>query len=229
MVKVICKNGKFLVKGTFDFGMIGAFKNEEFDEENIQISFGMDDLIEGMKEDYCWMNPLKKVFKDVPREPEAYAETLEKYINEREQFVKKNQKQIDDYFLYRLIENFVDCGYPFWETEQAILPKYKDKFTEEDYENIYDEHSDEIYELQNEFDDKPNDGSIEKTDVKSMIERIFPMFNLEGLIKSIKTDGMNFEGAYMEVQFSDGWGDEFYCSAYEEFDENLRPQDWHNF
>jgi len=61
----------------------------------------------------------------------------------------------------------------------------------------------------------------QKTDVEALARKLFPMFDFDGLIASITPDVLTFEGSYMQVQFSDGWDNEFYCSAYAEFDENM--------
>lgn len=231
MVQVICRDGKFFVKGTFDMGLAGFYENKEFEDEAIQIENDLDDMIEGLDEkDYMWMNPLKPIFEKVPRDGDSFAKALEDYINEKEVMVQKNRKQLNDYFLYHLISNFLDCAYPFWENENAILPEYKHE-TEEDFEEIYnDEKLDVIDDLCKEFDDAPNDGSVKKTDVEALAKKLFPMFDFDGLIKSIEPGVLGFDGAWLAVEFSDGWGGlDFYCSAYEKFDENLAPHDWHNF
>lgn len=231
MVQVICRDGKFFVKGTFDMGLAGFYENKDFEDEAIQIEDDLVDMIRGLDEkDYMWMNPLKPIFENVPRDGDSLAKAFENYINEKEVMVQKNRKQLNDYFLYQLISNFVDCAYPFWENENAILPEYR-HYTEEEFEEIYnDEKLDAIYDLCNEFDDAPNDGSVKKTDVEALAKKLFPMFDFDGLIKSIEPGVIGFDGAWLVVEFSDGWGGlDFYCSAYEKFDENLAPRDWHNF
>ncbi|MDE5825732.1 MAG: hypothetical protein K2H91_13755 [Lachnospiraceae bacterium] len=231
MVQVICRDGKFLVKGTFDMGIAGFYENKDFGDKVIQIDNSLDDMIKGLDEkNYMWMNPLKPIFEKVPRDGDSLAKAFEDYINEKEIMVQKNRKQMNDYFLYRLISFFVDCAYPFWENENAILPEYK-HYQEEDFEKIYkDDKLDVIYDLCDEFDDAPNNGSVKKTDVEALAKKLFPMFDFDGLIKSIDPGVVGFNGSWMIVEFSDGWGGlDFYCSAYEEFDENLAPRDWHNF
>lgn len=231
MVQVICRDGKFLAKGTFDMGLAGFYENKDFEDRAIQIENSLEDMIQGLDEkDYLWMNPLKPIFEKVPRDGDSLAKALENYINGKEALVQKNRKQVNDYFLYQLILNFVDCDYPFWENENAILPEYK-HYREEDFEKIYeDDRLDVINDLWEEFDDAPNNGSVQKTDVEALAKKLFPMFDFDGLIKSIEPCVIGFNGSWMAVEFSDGWGGlDFYCSAYEVFDENLAPRDWHNF
>ena len=230
MVQVICRDGKFLAKGTFDMGLAGFYENKDFEDRAIQIENSLEDMIQGLEKDYKWMNPLKPIFEKVPRDGDSLAKALENYINGKEALVQKNRKQLNDYFLYQLISNFVACAFPFWENENAILPEYK-HYREEDFEKIYeDERLDVIDDLWEEFDDAPNNGSVQKTDVEALAKKLFPMFDFDGLIKSIEPGVIAFDGSWMVVEFSDGWGGlDFYCSAYEKFDENLAPRDWHNF
>lgn len=228
MIQVKIEDGKFLAKGTFDMGIAGVFENKEFGQGNIEIEYEVEEFIEDLDSDYCWMNQIKDVFKDVPRDDESMAKAMEDYINGKEALVQKNKKHFNGYFLHQLIMNFVDCGYPVWETEGAILPEYAE---EEDFEYVYEDEevSSAIYTLDNEFFEKPIDGVAQKTDVEALAKKLFPMFDFDGLIQSITPDIINFKGSWMQVQFSDGWDNEFYCSAYEEFDENMVPRDWHNF
>lgn len=232
MVQVICRDGKFLAKGTFDMGLAGLYENKDFEDEAIQIEDSLDEMIRGLDErNYPWMQPLKPVFEKVPRDGDSMAKALENYINGKETIVQKNRKQINDYFLYQLISNFVDCAYPFWENENAILPEYK-HYQEEDFEKLYedDKLDTTVGALWDEFDRAPNDGSVKKTDVEALAKELFPMFDFDGLIKSIRPGVVAFKGAWFVVEFSDGWGGlDFYCSAYGKFDENLAPRDWHNF
>lgn len=231
MISVICRDGKFLAKGTFSIGIAGTFENKDYGEGNIEIEYDLDNTFKHMDSGYSWMEPLKSVLENIPKDGDSVAKALEDYYNSKELMIKKNVKQINDYFLYRLILDFADCAYPFWETDEAVLPEFRNKYSEEDFEAIYDndELNNAIYALFDDFDESPNDGSIEKTDVESLARKLFPMFNFDGLIQSINPDGLNFSGGMMQVQFSDSWGYNFFCSAYEEFDENLAPHDWHNF
>lgn len=231
MISVICRDGKFLAKGTFSIGIAGTFENMDYGEGNIEIEYDLDTTFRHMDSGYSWMEPLKSVLENVPKDGDSVAKALEDYYNNKELMIKNNVKQINDYFLYRLIRNFADCEYPFWETYEAVLPEFRDKYSDKDFEAIYDndELNNAIYALCDDFNESPNDGSVEKTDVEGLARNLFPMFNFDGLIQSINPDDLNFSGGMLQVQFSDSWGYNFFCSAYEEFDENLAPHDWHNF
>lgn len=244
MVNVIIKDGKFLVKGTFNMGIAGLYENREFmgEEGLIAIEQTPEELLEELEEGYYWTEPLEPYFKNIKKDNTSIseviaseiAEAMEKYINNMEETAIKNIKQINNYFWYQLLSDWMDCETPFWEHKDLVLKEYRDKYTEEDYNGIYKK----VYEntelisiykrLGEQFERKPNDGSMEKTDAEALIRQMFPMFDFDKLISIISPDCMIFSGGYMLIQFTDETMD-FFCSAYEKFDETFTPHDWHNF
>lgn len=240
MVSVIYKDNQFLVKGTFDMGIAGVFENKEYMGYNeddiplISIEDSLEDLREDLEGDYYWIEPLKPYLEDMPGDGASVAKILETYINDMEETARKNIKQINNYFWYQLLSNWMDCEMPFWEYKDLVLQEYRDKYTEEDYgmiyENIYnnEELISKYRALYEEFDEQPNDGSMEKTDVEALLRKMFPVFNFDKFIQTIKPDCMVFNGGCMHIQFSDETNG-FFCGAYEEFDEKFTPSDWHNF
>lgn len=239
MVSVICEDGQFLVKGTFDMGIAGVFENKEYkkyedDGALIIIENSLEDLKEELEENCYWTEPLKPYFKSMPEDGNKVAKILETYINDMEEKARKNIKQINNYFWYRLADNWIACHVPFWYNRDMVLQEYRDKYTEEDYNMIYKK----LYEnkelisryktLYKEFEKVPNDGSIEKTDVEALIREMFKEFDFDKLINITRPDYLGFDGGYMHIQFTDETS-EFFCSAYEEFDGTFTPHDWHNF
>lgn len=235
MVKIKCKKEKFLIKGTFDMGIAGVFENKRYGKGNIELDdfIGeVEDLLDTLEDlDEEYGGELKQAFLGVKRDGKSLAKAMEEYLNKKEEKVQKNIKQMNDYFLYRVIEEWVECETPFWECKEAILPEYADKYEEADYKQLYQnkELCAAVDALYNEYNEAPNDGSMVKTDVEALAKKLFPMFDFDGLKKSIHPDCLVFGEDGMSVQFSDGWGDYFYCSACEKFDENLAPGAWANF
>lgn len=231
MVKIIHKEGEFLVKGTFSFGIAGVYENVEYGDSPIGLLYmSLNDLLRAMEKEKDFMlGELLPKLKQTGGNADKMAEVLTDYYNEQEELIKQNEKQINNYFFMRLFEEFVDADAPFWEVKKAILPEYRDKYSEEEYEELCMKYTEEIDEMATEYLKTPNDGSMEKTDVLPRLREMFPMFNFDGLIKTIKPECVTFHGRFISVQFSDSWGCELFCSAYEEFDEKLTPGDWHNF
>lgn len=219
MIEVICEDGVFKAKGSFTLGILGTFVNEDFDGEEIHFD---EDLLEAIVED----GELDFIETD---DPDEIAKVLAEYYNEKERKVAENAKQISDCILYHLFRDMEGCGYPFWEIPEAVLPGYLENHAKDEYDTVVYCHTDgDISGLYKYFDRKPNNGMEEKPDVEALIKKLYPMFNLDGFIKSFKREGLYFNGEYMSFQFSDGWGAKLACAAYDELDEDFTFTDWHN-
>lgn len=225
MIEVICEDGIFKAKGSFSLGIAGTFVNEDFDGE--MISFSEDMLDQILESDDFFVEPLLPFIKS--DDPDEIAKGLTEYYNQKEREIAANEKEINDCILFHLFNDMEACGYPFWEIKEALLPGYLEKYSEDEYDDIVYCHQDgSIYGLYEYFDDNPNNGTLEKPDVEALIRRLYPMFNLDGFIKSFKPEGLDFNGKFMSFQFSDGWGAQLACAAYDELDENFTFTDWHN-
>ena len=225
MIKVIHKDGVFKAKGSFSFGIAGVYRNEDFDGE--EIMYDEDLLDEIQNRDQFFVEPLLLFIKS--DDPNEIAENLAEYYNQKEREIAANAKQINDCILYRLFADMEACSYPFWEISEAVLPGYLEKHSRDDYYDVVYCHDDDgIDSMSDYFEDKPNNGTIEKPDVEAMIRKLYPMFNLDGFIKSFAPECLYFDGRRMSFQFSDSWGAQLACGAYDELDENFTFTDWHN-
>lgn len=224
MIEVICDDGVFKAKGSFSLGIVGTFVNEDFDGEAIQFD---EDLLDAILDEDDFCEPfLEQINSD---DPDEIAKVLADYYNQKERDIAANAKQINDCVLYHLFSDMEGCGYPFWEIPEAVLPGYLEKFGKDEYNSAVYCHTDgDIMGLHEYFDRKPNNGTVEKPDVEALVRKLYPMFNLDGFIKSFKTEGLHFNGEYLSFQFSDGWGAKLACAAYDELDENFTSTDWHN-
>ncbi|MBQ2802814.1 MAG: hypothetical protein IJF07_02830 [Lachnospiraceae bacterium] len=230
MIQVICEDGEFKVKGSIALGITGVHKNDTFEDDMLSIDdCSYEDICNALEagEDF-FLNPLLPYFEKVEKSEEGFASALESYYNEHLTEMQKYIKEINDCIWIHLFENLVGCAYPFWEIEQAILPEYAENYEEDDYMELYDKHGERIYEMFDAFYEQPNNGTVDKPDVLTELRRMFPMFNFDGLIKTIEPEGIVLKGRYMAFQFSDAWGCDLFCSAYDDMDENFTFTDWHN-
>lgn len=225
MIEVIYSDGKFLAKGTFSLGIAGVFENKDFNDKNIEIQDTLQYILEELeKEDSFAYQPLFPYLKGLEKNGASIARGLADYYNQKEIEAQQNIKQINDCILCNLFEHLEDCEYPFWEIEQAIVPR---SLNEQNIDSIYDTEEN-VYEWADDFYRKPNNGTISKTDVEGKLREMFPMFNFDGLYQSIIPEVMVLNGRFIEFQFSDSWGGDLFCCASDCFDENFTSCDWHN-
>lgn len=245
MLEVKYIDGEFKAKGTFNWGLAGISENKDFgNDENlaeggITIELSLDELKDEKNYDeYYWIKPLKKAFEGKMEnlDGDTAAAVLTDYYNNLEKRAKEQQEQLDNYFLFRLMENLNAVAFPFWENEDALLDGYEDLEEDDDvYDKVYTEELDDavtevdslLCKIQDE--NEPEQMKDFRVDMKALFKKYLPMFNLEGLQKTIKNESTHFEGACVSVQFSDDWNCEYFCGAYEKFEPDFIPTDWHNF
>ena len=230
MIEIKYEDGKFHAKGTFSIGIAGVYENKDFDEGNITIDIELDDVLDALQEEKSFeFEPLRSYLKDKGEDGAAIAKGLADYYNQKETEIKENVKQINDFILYHMFDDLEACGYPFWEIEEAILPGSLDGYDMDNLETqIYDTQESISSWGFKAFYKQPNNGTLEKPDIEGRLRQQYPMFNFDGLYASMEQDCLYLTGRFMSFQFSDGWGEQLLCAAYDEFDENLTSTDWHN-
>lgn len=139
--------------------------------------------------------------------------------------IKENSKKVLDYFLLMMIFEYYQMGNEFWMEYlkgEAWKKEQEDKVFSESFQ-------DKIYNLLDAYSD---DGLIDAKvfDTEKFLKQKVACFDLEKFISKINISFITFNIDTMSVsiQLSDETK-EIFESAYEEFDENLVPQDWHNF
>ncbi len=236
MIDVKYIEGEFQVKGTFDWGLAGVCENEEYrwsEEEGITIENELELLKSAENYDkFYWIKPLKNAFdgKIENLDGETAAEVLTDYYNDLEKQAKEIREQLNNYFLYKLMESMTDTAYPFWETDGAVLDGFEE-VDDDVYTDALDEALIEAGNLLSKITDENQPETMKdfNVDMKAVFAKHLPMFNLEALLETISCEYTYFEGACVSVQFSDGWDCEYYCGAYEKFEPGFIPTDWHNF
>lgn len=224
MVEIICQDGKFLAKGSFTMGLAGTYVNESFEDESITVHLTLDYILKELDNENSFrMKPLFPYLKDKPRDGSSIAKGLAEYYNQKEKEAAEHVKEINDNLLFHLFWNLEACGFEFREIEEAVAEGCDtDDLDDDPYVNS------KVFEYSNYFDERPNNGTRERVDFEAKLREWFPMFNFDGLYRSIEQEGMTLDGRFISFQFSDTWGAMLYECAYDRFDENFTSCDWHN-
>lgn len=224
MVEIICRDGKFLVKGSFTMGLAGTYVNETFEDENISVEPTLDEIVDELDKGKSFtLEPLLPYLKDKPRDGESIAKGLAEYYNQKENEAAEHVGEINDNLLFHLFWNLEGCGYAFWDIEGALV-----EGCDPDEVDANEPYHDEVFKCHDYFDKRPNNGTRERVNFEEKLREWFPMFNFDGLYENIDPEGMTFDGRFISFQFSDKWGAELYECAYDRFDEKFTSCDWHN-
>lgn len=213
MVKVTVQNGVFQINGTFNFGYMGLYKDEAIQIlDSVEEVKDWEIISEALDTDNCSNDDI--------------AEFLTNYMNTLEDKIQKNIKQLNNNFLMRVFADMESCGSQFWKHDELTVREHMPDNPDDD---IYPPNYEAMTELENEYEDSPNDGSVDKTDVEFVLRKLFPMFDLDNFINGIEPEAVCLSDEYISFQCSDKFNHAVLCSAYDELDSELRFTDWHNF
>lgn len=230
MIEVKVIDDIFIIKGSFDLGIAGIYTNQEFSSEQIQILESYQEVVEDyLGKKYFW-GILAEYLKKQKLTEESVSQAISQYYNALEQKAQLCIKQINSNFLINVFEDMIGCGLGFWEIEGAYIKEKMPTCQKEAYgEVIYQPYWDETDALYKEYNDTPNDNSLEKTDVEKRLREIFPMFDMDAFIRGVRPEILTLHGEYVSFQCSDSWKCQILCSAYDNLDERFTFTDWHNF
>ena len=223
MIQVTIKGEEYSVKGTFDFGYIGLFRDKQIDLYNLEESVLVP---EEYREGELW-DRAAKTFGINGTSDEAVSEALTLYINNFEAKVQKHIREINNNLIAKMAEQWEDCGTPFWEaSDKLFLPERMAEF-----EAIHetDEFDSTISRIVVNYIDKPNNGTKEKIDAEAAMRRLFPQFDWDKFLSNMKPHCVcpEFNGN-MGFCINDGFGSHIFCSAVAELDDELRFLHWDN-
>ena len=230
MIEVKVVDDEFVIKGSFALGIADTYVNEEYGSDRIQILDTYEDVIEDYTEGHYSWNVLETFLEGKDLNEETVSKAISEYYNSLERKVQDCIQQINSNFLINVFSNMVDCGNEFWEIEGACIIEKMPNCQEEAYsEVIYEPYWKEMRALYDEYEGTPNDNSLQKTDVEARLREMFPMFNMDALIKGVRPESLTLNGKLFSFQCSDSWKRQIMCGAYDELDERFTFTDWHNF
>ncbi|MCM1132413.1 MAG: hypothetical protein NC340_02975 [Ruminococcus flavefaciens] len=215
MVKIKFVDGNAVVSGEFNFGYMGIHKDEQ-----IEIYGDIDEIRD-------WDIVTEHFEGDFT--DEQLADFLTEYFNNFEAKIQANIKQVNDNFLIKLYEYGMEgIGRKFWEAPEITNAEYlPEDMTDFDPYTFCEE----TWKISDEYDNTPNDGSLQKTDVEKFLREKIPLFNIDAFLAGIVPEGMSFDDGRITFQCSDSldFEHQILCNAYDELDETLTFCDWHNF
>ena len=223
MVKVTVKGTEYTVEGTFDFGYIGLFRDEQIELNNLKYTV----LVPEEKRRGKRWDEDAAIYGIKGTSDEAISEALTNYINSFEAKVQKHIREINNNLIAKLAEHWQDCGTPFWdESGELSLPEHMAEF-----ETIQatDEFEETIDEIVADYIDEPNNGTKEKCDAEAEMRRLFPIFDWDKFLNNMKPKVLCPEcDGHMGFEINDGFGSNTFCSAVAELDDELRFLHWDN-
>lgn len=170
--------------------------------------------------------------EDIERQDLSRDEALKKvkdYILERQEAINNNVSYLKNYFLTMLIETYMENENPFWEKFMLAGYNYAD-YEEIGLDDVLTEKEQEkIENALNKFDEVGITKKI-SFDAEKFIKTKFKWFDYDAFMKTIDIENVSFDIVQkrMSIQLSDK-NNAAFCGAYDEFDENMSPCDWHNF
>ena len=219
MVKVTAENGGFKVEGTFDFGYIGLYRDDQ-----IEIS----DSAEEIREEWECVSEALDTENCTDDDIAAF---LTDRLNGIEERIQKNIIQINNEFLYNVFDDMEACGREFWEVPELTVPEFMpEDLNDPDY-NFYDYPEKLKRPVYKGFiSGLPNDGSVKKGDFEWYLRKFKPMFNLDNFIAAIKPEHVHLSSRHISFQCSDKYNFALICAAYDQLDlKDLCFTDWHNY
>ncbi|MBR6046195.1 MAG: hypothetical protein IKP47_11225 [Ruminococcus sp.] len=218
MVTVYVENGEFKFRGTFDFGYIGFYRDDQIE---------MVDTCEDIRDE--WYDEISEVMDIDTCTDEEIAAFLTDRMNAAEQRIQAHIGEINETFLRHVFDDMASCGNEFWEHEELTVPGFD--YDDPDFD-FYKMPEEAIKEGHTDFGSLagPNDGTVKKDSFEQYLRKYKPMFNLDNFLKGIEPECVCLHQDSISFQCSDKYDFAVICGAYDDIDlEDLSFTDWHNY
>ena len=213
MVNITVQDGEFTVRGTFDCGYAGFYRDDQI-------------CLEGSAQDirdYGVEDPDFDKMTD-----EEIAVYFTDLINRLEEKVQKNIRLVNNQFLVNIFEGMNACAYPFWEHPEFVIPEL---LPEEPEKNVWTSTvASAIGSLCCNYSGKPNDGSVEKCDAEARLREVLPCFAWDDFPGHVVPHHIHIEPdgeLCYECSDTTRFGN-ILCHAFDRLDENLCSTAWDN-
>ena len=213
-LKIYLEDGEIKIQGSIDLGYIGLFDDSQIDIETSLDEIREWDIVEDNLDSNCTDDEL--------------IDFLNEYYN---RFIKKIEKNIDNIngtFLLYVFTDMDSCENNFMVIDGLFDEEKLIYGNEEDIAEIYNPVRQGLYTL-SPYLEAPNDGTIPKGHLESLLRSFYPMFDFDHFLENIVPEYIGLDDGEISFQCSDDFDCAILCGAYAVLDEELAFSDWHNF
>ncbi len=213
-LKIYLEDGEIKIQGSIDLGYIGLFDDSQIDIETSLDEIREWDIVEENLDANCTDDEL--------------IDFLNEYYN---RFIRKIEKNIDNIngtFLLYVFTDMDSCENNFMVIDGLFDEEKLIYGNEEDIAEIYNPVRQGLYTL-SPYLEAPNDGTIPKGHLESLLRSFYPMFNFDHFLENIVPEYIGLDDGEISFQCSDDFDCAILCGAYAVLDEELAFSDWHNF
>lgn len=214
MIKIYLEDDELKVSGSIDLGYIGVFRDSEIE------------ILDSPKEIREWDIVEENLDPDCT--DEELIDFLNKFFNDFAEKISKNIDNINGTFLLYVFTDMDSCESDFMMIDDLFIEENLRYGNEEDIAEIYNPVREGLNSLAP-YLETPNDGSIPKGHLESMLRSFYPMFNFDCFLGNITPETIGLADGEISFQCSDEFDCAILCGAYAVIDEELCITDWHNF
>ena len=213
-LRLYIDDGEIKIQGTINLGYIGLFRDSQIE-------------IDGSLEDIREWDIIEEYYN-----PECSDDELVSYLNVYfKTLIKKIEDNIDNIngtFLLQVFTDMDNSELDFM-TIDGLFDEGKLLYgNEEDIAEVYNPVRQGLNSL-SPYLETPNDGSIPKGHLESVLRSFYPMFNFDYFLKNIVPEYIGLGDGEISFQCSDNFDCAILCGAYAVLDEELAFSDWHNY
>ena len=213
-IKIFNDKGNIKVSGSINLGYIGTFKDSQIE---------LDDTLEDIRE---WDIVTENL--DAACSDDELIGFLNRYFNDLIEKIEKNIDNINGTFLLYVLTDMDNSEIDFMAIDELFIEDKLFYGNEEDIAEVYNPVRDGLNTLFA-YLEAPNDGSIPKGHIESVLRSFYPMFDFDCFLANIIPEYINLHDGEISFQCSDNFDNAILCGAYGVIDEELSIQDWHNF
>ncbi len=214
MIKIYLEDDELKVSGSIDLGYIGVFRDSEIE------------ILDSPEEIREWDIVEENLNPDCT--DEKLIDFLNKYFNDFAEKISKNIENINGTFLLYVFTDMDSCESDFMMIDDLFIEENLRYGNEEDIAEIYNPVREGLNSLAP-YLETPNDGSIPKGHLESLLRSFYPMFNFDCFLGNITPETIGLADGEISFQCSDEFDCAILCGAYAVIDEELCITDWHNF